>query len=75
MKQTIDYPLEVVEAREWQFFVRSTTNRRKFPYEVVLRKDGTYWCSCRSFKFNGQECKHIECVKMVSEISSKTNVA
>lgn len=63
-------PQEIIEAVEtnkpWMHKVRSWTNRRKW-YDVIQRRDESFWCSCRSFKFNKDECKHIDIIKIILE--------
>ena len=46
--------------------VRSETNRRKW-YNVIQRRDETFWCNCPSFKYNGDKCKHILAIQAMIE--------
>lgn len=32
-------------------------------YEVVHRKDGSWFCDCAFYRFQGGNCKHINLVK------------
>jgi len=63
-------PQEIIEAVEtnkpWMHKVRSCTNRRKW-YDVIQRRDETFFCTCPSFKFGKQECKHIDIIKIILE--------
>lgn len=63
-------PQEIIEAVEtnkpWMHKVRSMTNRRKW-YDVIQRRDESFWCSCSSFKYGKQECKHIDIIKIILE--------
>lgn len=49
--------MEVLILEPWHFKVRSS-NKRGY-YDVVKRKDGTYSCTCKAFKYNDGDCKHI----------------
>jgi hypothetical protein len=54
-------PLEIIEINPYTFKVRSS-NLRKY-YEVTKRRDETFSCTCKGFKYNGGECRHILGVK------------
>lgn len=56
---------EIVEVKPWLFKVRSK-NKRKY-YDVVIRKDGTYFCSDPSYKYISDECNHILMLKAFLE--------
>jgi len=59
--------IEAVETNApWLFKIRSWTNRRKW-YEVIKRRDETFFCTCPSFKYGKQECKHINIIKILFE--------
>lgn len=59
--------IEVIEIEPWKFKVRSLTNRRKW-YEVIHRRDNSFWCNCANFKYNGQIDNHILAVEaMINE--------
>ena len=32
-------------------------------YEVIVRKDGSYHCDCKAFRYQSSECKHIAAVR------------
>jgi len=53
--------MEAIILEPWHFKVRSK-NRRKY-YDVIKRKDGTYSCTGKSFKYETAECKHIIAVE------------
>jgi len=53
--------MEAILLEPWRSKVRSS-NKRKY-YDVVKRKDETYSCNCKSFKYNGTDCKHIIAVE------------
>lgn len=53
--------MEAIILEAWHFKVRSS-NKRKY-YDVIKRKNGTYSCLCRSFKYNDGDCKHVLAVK------------
>jgi len=54
--------VEIVEVEPWKYVVRSTTNRRKW-YEIIHRRDESFSCNCKGFKYNGENDKHINAVK------------
>lgn len=56
-----DKKVEVVQINDYKYKVRGS-NRKRNPYTVIVRKDGSLWCDCISFKYNGAECKHIKTV-------------
>ena len=56
---------EGIELKPWLFKIRGT-NRRKL-YTIIKRKDETFWCNCPSFKYNGENCKHINIVRAMIE--------
>ena len=58
-------PSEIVEIKTWLYKVRSN-NLRKY-YEVVERRDGTFSCSCPSFRYGNNQCKHIDMIKAFEE--------
>lgn len=58
--------IEAVEVKPWLYKIRSMTNRRKW-YDVIKRRDGSFWCSCRNFKYNKDEDKHIDIIKILVE--------
>jgi len=58
--------IEIIEIDSWLFKVRSLTNRRKW-YEVIHRRDGSFWCSCPNFKYNGDNDNHVLAVKAFVE--------
>jgi len=47
------------KAKSYYIKVKSDS-KADVEYEVILRKDGTYYCSCPSFKYNTSVCKHIK---------------
>jgi len=49
--------MEAIMLEPWHFKVRSK-NKRKY-YDVIKRKDETYSCTCKSFKYNEGNCKHV----------------
>lgn len=53
--------MEALVLEPWLFRVRSANKRRY--YEVVKRRDETYSCTCRAFKYNDGACKHILAVE------------
>ena len=53
--------------------VKSMTDQNK-EYEVIKRRDGTYYCSCLSFKYGTKECKHIKNVKKLDELRQDRRV-
>lgn len=53
--------MEIVEVEPWHFRVRSS-NRRKW-YTVIHRRDESFSCTCKGFKFNGENDRHINAVK------------
>ena len=46
-------------------------------YEVVHKKDGSWYCNCESYKWRTSECKHISAVKAfeASDTVGKRNIA
>lgn len=58
--------VEIVEVEPWFFKVRSSTNRRKW-YDVIWRRDETFNCNCKGFRYNGENDKHINAVKAMVE--------
>ena len=54
---------EICEVKPWLYKIRGT-NRRKW-YTIILRKDKTFFCSCPSFKYGTQKCKHIRLLEML----------
>jgi len=46
-------------------------------YEVVHKKDGSWYCNCESYKWRTSECKHISAVKAfeASDTIEKRNIA
>jgi len=63
---TEDIAMEIVEVDPWRFKVRSTSNRRKW-HEVTWRRDRTFACTCKGFKYNGGNDKHIDGVRAMVE--------
>lgn len=53
--------MEIVELGPYEFKVRSSNKRRY--YDVTKRRDETFHCTCKGFKYNGDECRHILGVK------------
>jgi len=58
--------IEIIEIEHWHFKVRSSINRRKW-YDIIHRRDESFWCSCPGFKYNGQIDKHISAVEKMIE--------
>ena len=59
--------IEAVETNKpWMHKVRSWTNRRKW-YDVIQRRDETFFCTCPSFKYGKQKCKHISIIQAILE--------
>ena len=56
--------IEICEMKPWLHKIRSLTNARKW-YDVVQRRDESFWCSCNSFKYNKSECKHIQLLEAI----------
>ena len=52
--------IEALILEPYHFKVRSANKRRY--YDVIKRRDETYSCTCKSFKYNGT-CKHIFAVE------------
>lgn len=52
---------EIVQLTEWRFKFRR--KNKKGTYEIIKRRDHTYYCSCPSHKYNGEVCKHIKLLK------------
>lgn len=52
---------EIVQLTDWKFKFRRSN--KKGTYELIKRRDGTYYCSCPSHKYNGEVCKHIKLLK------------
>jgi len=52
--------MEVKEVNKWKWEIEGS---KSTTYEVIKRRDETFWCSCPSFKFNTYNCKHIDAVK------------
>ena len=46
-------------------------------YEVIKKKDGSWYCNCESYKWRTSECKHISAVKAFekSDTVEKRNIA
>lgn len=57
--------IEIVEVEPWLFRVRSS-NRRRW-YDVIWRRDKTFSCSCKGFRYNGESDKHINAVRAMVE--------
>lgn len=53
--------MEAIMLEPWHFKVRSKSKHKY--YDVIKRKDETYSCTCKSFKYNGIDCKHIIAVE------------
>lgn len=53
--------MEAIVLEPWHFKVRSSNKRRY--YDVIKRKDETYSCNCKSFKYNDGDCKHVLAVE------------
>jgi len=54
--------IEIVEIKYWNFKVRSFSNKRRW-HEVIHKVDGSYFCTCKNYKYSTNECKHITSVK------------
>jgi len=52
---------EVIQINDWKFKFRR--KNKKGYYDVIKRRDGTYFCSCPSHRYNKEECKHINLLK------------
>lgn len=64
--QILSTPTHITQESSTVFKIRSMTDKSKI-YDIHIRKDKTYWCSCPSFKYNGAICKHIQEVKRYYE--------
>ena len=48
---------------EWKYLVTpGLKGKRRRRYTVIKRKDGTFFCDCRSYRFTTVICKHIQAV-------------
>lgn len=59
----IDY-IEIIQLEPWHFKVRSSDKRRY--YDAIHRRDESFSCNCKGFKYNG-ECRHIKAIKVMVE--------
>lgn len=50
--------IEIVQLNDWRFKFRR--KNKKGYYELIKRRDESFYCSCPSHKYNEEECKHIE---------------
>ena len=57
--------VEAIELKPWLFKIRAT-NRRKW-YTLTKRKDSSFHCTCPSFLYNTDKCKHIKLLEMIVE--------
>ena len=53
--------MEVIILEPWHFKVRSSSKRKY--YDVIKRKDETYSCTCKGFKYNDGDCLHVLAVE------------
>ena len=48
-------------SKPYIYYVDSDSNSDV--YGVVVRKDGSYHCDCKAFRYQSSECKHIAAVR------------
>jgi len=53
--------IEKIKAWKW-LVTPSQRSQRRRRYTVVKRKDETFSCTCMSYRYNSEVCKHIQAV-------------
>lgn len=52
---------EIIQLADWRFKFRR--KNKKGYYNVIKRRDNSFFCSCPSHMYNAEECKHIKLLK------------
>lgn len=52
-------PKHITQESDTHWQIQSLTDKAK-SYDIHIRKDKTYFCTCPSFMYNGANCKHIQ---------------
>lgn len=55
--------MEIKKLKPYLYEIKGKTST----YECIVRKDGTWFCSCPAYRFISTTCKHIEAVKLEVE--------
>jgi len=54
----------IEQKKSWKWLVTpSPQSLRRRRYSVVQRRDSTFSCNCKSFRYGTSECKHIKAVQ------------
>jgi len=68
--------MKINKQNEYMWKVDSESDPH-WDYEVIHKKDGSWYCTCESYKWRTSECKHISAVKAfgASDTVEKRNMA
>jgi len=54
--------MNIKQQNHYKWYVESESCD-KWDYVVIHKQDGSWYCTCESFKYREAECKHIKAVK------------
>jgi len=64
--------MDIEQQNDWKWLVKPSENSsRSKRYAVIKRRDETFSCDCKSFKYGTYECKHIKAIKELTKGEGK----
>lgn len=52
---------EIIQIKDWHFKIRRSN--KKGYYDLIKRRDQTFFCSCPSHRYHSEQCKHIDIIE------------